>query len=149
MTKECNQLTQIIAKIIDLRRDLAVISPSKVATEAMQKLGADWMQGGDYPLVYLGCHLQLRQIARGLLRQQFEPEEDEEKITHPLFPELQWRYPIAHPKGEEPQYRLLELLSPNDWEFNVNRLRSDARSRLNHADKLVAWGHAHFTEAVS
>jgi len=147
MAKEAGRLIEIVGRIIDTRRGQPSISPSSVATEAMLVLEAAWMQNPtEYPLVYIGCHLELRQIARTILRERFEPEEDADKITHPLFPELQWRYPIARPKTEEPQYVLLELLRREDWRFNVNRLRADAESRLKHADKLEGWGVSHFAE---
>jgi hypothetical protein len=147
MAKEAGGLIEIVARIIDMRRDQPSISPSSVATEAMLVLEAAWMQNpSEYPLVYIGCHLELRQLARKILRERFEPEEDADKVTHPLFPELQWRYPIDPPKTEEPQYVLLELLRKQDWRFNVNRLRGDAKRRLRHADKLEAWGMRHFAE---
>jgi hypothetical protein len=148
-TKETSGLVEICSQIIETRFNEPRISRSSVATEAMVKLRAKWMLNSKrgYPLVYLGCHLELRQIARQILRERFEPEEDINKPVHPLFPELQWRYPIVHQREEEPQYVLLELLEPNDWRFNVKRLRLDAASRLRHADALEAWGFAHFAGA--
>jgi hypothetical protein len=140
---ETSPLVMIIAKIIETRRSETRISPAWVATEAMIVLKAEWMREPDdegYPLVYLAAHLELRQIAREKLREKFEPAWDEDKDTHPLFPELQWRYPVSRPKGVEPKYVLLEHLTGADVSFNVNRLRVDARSRLAHADALEAWG---------
>jgi hypothetical protein len=148
-SKEASGLIDIVARIIDTRRDEDRISPSSVATEAMIALRASWMNKPNkgYPLVYVGCHLQCRQIARQLLRQQFEPEQDADKMEHPLFPGLQWRYPIARSKDEEPQYVLLELMTKKDWIFNLNRLEADAASRLHHADILRAWGASQFAKA--
>lgn len=141
-SREASGLIEIVAKIVDARRDESRISPSWVATEAMRELRAQWMQKPNrgYPLVYIGCHLELRQIARGILRQQFEPENEDEHTEHPLFPGLQWRYPVrrADPK-DEPQYELLELLSDDDALYNIDRLRSEAEKKLKHADRLEAW----------
>jgi hypothetical protein len=86
--KEASGLIEIISRIIEGRRGEARISPSWVATEGMQELRAGWMRepNNGYPLVYIGCHLQLRQIARGVLRERFEPELDEgETVQHPFF----------------------------------------------------------------
>jgi hypothetical protein len=135
--------TETIARIIDQRRDEVSISPSWVATEALAAMGAGWMLGGDdgLPTVYRLAHLQCRQMARQLLRQAFEPSEDADKATHPLFPDLQWRYPEKRSAArEEPVYIKLELMSREDWQFNMQRLRADAASRLKHADALEAWG---------
>lgn len=147
--KEASSLNEIVSLLIQKQKDEPRISPSSIATEAMSKLRARWMnKPQEYPLVYLGCHLQLRQIARGLLREWFEPNEDANKATHPLFPELQARYPMARMEDQEPTYILLEQLAPTDWRFNVRRLRADAESRLRHASALEAWGFEKFKFAT-
>src|SRR5215467_432595 len=104
MAPETQALTNIVARIIDTRRAELRISPSWVATEAMIEIDPD---RSSVELVYQGCHLQLRQIARSLLRLHFENANDpadDESAQHELFPELQWRYPAAHSAGGEPQY---------------------------------------------
>jgi hypothetical protein len=91
-------------------------------------------------LVYAGCNLQLRQIARGQLRRRFEPEDDGGD-EHDLFPGLQQRYPTARSaRAEDPEYVLLEHLTPTDIGYNVARLRSEARAKMAHADALEAYG---------
>ena len=140
---------RIIAHIIDERRDEPSISPTWVATEAMAALKAAWMlrskKNPNAPEWYRIAHLTCRQMAREKLRNFFEPERDEDKSTHPLFPELQWRYPkAARSREEEPEYLTLETLERQDWQYNMDRLRSDAQSRLRHADALEDWGRAHF-----
>lgn len=95
------------------------------------------------PLVYLGCHLELRQIARGLLRQHFEepPSPAGELTQHELFPDLQRRYPSARSKeASEPEYVLLDEMTDSDIWFNVERLRKEGASKLRHADALEAFG---------
>lgn len=148
---DVEQASRIIAKIVDDRRDEASISPSWIATEAMAKLGVKSMlrgKGGQ-PIVYQLAHLQCRQIARQVLRKFYEPDNDAEKAQHDLFPNLQGRYPSAPKPGrEEPEYIRLEHLSANDWQFNVDRLRADAQSRLQHADALEDWGREHFRKAA-
>jgi hypothetical protein len=142
MAPEAQALADIISKIIHTRRDQQRISPSWVATEAMLEIDPSRVS---LPLVYLGCHLELRQIARGALRLHFEdpadPSEDEE-AQHEMFPDLQWRYPAARQRGAdaEPEYVRLEEMTKADIAFNVKRLRREGRAKLAHADALEAFG---------
>jgi hypothetical protein len=134
---EAAQLTAIIARIIDMRRAQMRVNPSWIATEAMKELDPAHVSPH---LVYLGCHLELRQIARGILGQKFEPEVDADKATDDLFPDLQWRYPQARSKkGEEPTYILRDHMSKADKDFNVARLRAEGQAKLDHADALESW----------
>lgn len=139
MTVE-SSLMEIAARIIDLRRGQITISPAWVATEAMyvidpERLGPD--------LEYFGCHLQLRQIARQLLRQRFEPDDQRLSAQHELWPDLQPRYPKANSaKTEEPEYVLLEHMTSEDIDYNVARLRNEANAKLRHADALEAFGRS-------
>jgi hypothetical protein len=135
---EYAQLSEIIARIIDSRRDEARISPSWTATEAMKELDPERRSP---PLVYLGCHLQLRQIARHHLRQEFQPEgEIQPTAQDDLFPHLQWRYPTARSRSDdEPEYVLRERMSDDDVVFNIKRLRREGASKLKQADALEEW----------
>ena len=140
MVTEAKELTAIILKLIDERRTERRISPSWVATEAMVIIDPDRVSP---QLVRLGCHLELRQIARSVLRTRFaEADEDEEASKqHEMFPELQWRYPTSRSSHlEEPEYVRLEDMTDDDVSYNVARLRSEAMRKLAHADALEAWG---------
>jgi hypothetical protein len=140
MTSETQALTTIVAKIIETRRDEVRINPSWIATEALLEIDPEKVS---LPLVYLGCHLELRQIARGLLRQHFEepPSPADELIQHELFPDLQRRYPSARSKASsEPEYVLLDEMTDSDIWFNVGRLRKEGVAKLRHADALEAFG---------
>lgn len=138
MTAE-STLAEAAQRVIDRRRDRQSISPSWVATEAMNDLDPERVS---VEIVYFGCHLQLRQIAREILRKRFKPDEAPERSAqHDLFPDLQWRYPTARTaKNEEPEYVLLESLTKEDINYNVARLRSEAVAKLRHADALEAFG---------
>jgi hypothetical protein len=136
MTEE-RKLAEIIARVIDLRDSSISISPSWVATEAMQVLDPERTAP---MLVYAGCNLQLRQIARSQLRGRFQSDEDNGD-KHDLFPLLQRRYPTSRSvRTDEPEYVLLEYLSDVDIGFNVARLRAEAMAKLAHADALQAYG---------
>ncbi|UGY21494.1 hypothetical protein HU675_0045390 [Bradyrhizobium septentrionale] len=145
MAPEAQVLINIIVRIIDQRRSETSISPSWVATEAMLELDPKKVAP---MLVQLGCHLELRQIARSVLRDLFEDggkasdDDDEGSRQHALFPDLQWRYPKVRTAGknEEPVYVRLEELSAADIAFNVSRLRSEALAKLAHADALERYG---------
>jgi hypothetical protein len=139
MTHEESQLTRIVAHIIDLRRGQPRINPMLIATAAMREIDP---LNRSPDLARLGCHLQLRQIARGLCRKLFEP--DRPAVREPeLFDGLQWRYPTMRSKGDtEPEYILRDLMSDDDIAYNVERLRSEAQAKLHHADALEAWGSA-------
>ena len=140
MTSEERQLTEIILKIIDTRRDQLYMNPSWVATEGLNEIDPERIAP---VLVRLGCHLHLRQIARANLRKQFDAS-DEDMDAEPEFAEfkqLQRRYPTARSKkSEEPVYVLRDHMTDDDVAYNVARLRSEARAKLAHADALEAWG---------
>lgn len=136
---EAKKLFDTVARIINVRASETRISPSWIATEAITDLDPERVS---VPLVYLGCHLQLRQIARQLLRKSFESEETE-SFQHNLFPNLQARYPTARSvDADEPEYVVLEMLSDEDIDYNIDRLRSEAMSKLKHADALAAFKRA-------
>ena len=140
MTHEESQLTEIVSRIIDIRRSQVKINPSWIATEALREIDPS---SRSLALVRLGCHLQLRQIARGLCRKLFENDEDGEQPTFTEFEGLQWRYPTARSRGNpEPEYILRDQMSDADIGFNAARLRSEARAKEAHADALEAWGRS-------
>jgi hypothetical protein len=133
-----DQLRELVARIIEMRRGQPRISPSWVATEAMHDLDRGRTVEHDHPMIWQGCHLQLRQIARQLLAQRFERGEEEEDL---LFTDLQWRYPTARSAtAEEPEYILRDLMSDEDITYNVQRMRAEAIAKMQHADALEAWG---------
>ena len=139
MTREESRLVEIVARIIDVRRSQVRINPSWIATEALRELDPSRRS---VELVCLGCHLQLRQIARAQCRKLFEDDEEDADIgQRELFTGLQWRYPAAHSKDKnEPEYVLREHMTDVDIGYNVARLRAEAEAKQKHADALEAWG---------
>jgi hypothetical protein len=152
MSAESRSLTAIVAKIIESKRDEPRINPDAVASAALLELDPKKIS---VPAVLAGCHLALRQIARGQLRKRFleEPDDDEdasesEQSEHDgeaaepeqpdLFPAgLQRRYPSSKQTGE---YVLLPEMSSADIGFNVGRLRKEGASKAKHADALERFG---------
>lgn len=146
MVKEAQKWIEIISKIISDRQDQDKISPAWIATEAMKSQHATRLQH-EKPLIYIGCHLYLRQLARGICASTFEDQEG--LAQHDLFPALQRRYPVARAAGsEEPQYVKLELMTEADVEYNVSRLRMEANAKQKHADALEAWARDNFKRKV-
>src|SRR5258708_22781655 len=149
MSAESRSLSAVVGKIIEAQRDQARINPDSIATAALLELDQKKIS---VPAVLAGCHLALRQIARGQLRKRFleEPDDDEdasesEQSEHDcdapepeqadLFPQLQRRYPSSR-AGE---YILREQMSAADLNFNVGRLRKEGATKSKHADALEAW----------
>jgi hypothetical protein len=138
MTDE-KRLAELIARVIDSRSAQSRISPGWIATEVMKDLDPERTAP---ELVYVGCHLQLRQIARSQLRGRYDGETGASE-QHELWPDLQARYPVMK-SGEEPEYVRLEDLTPADVGYNVARLRAEGRAKLRHADALEAWGRSRY-----
>ncbi len=130
--KDVGDLLEIITKVYEKHDTEIRISPAWLATAAMQHLDPERNAPA---LVHKGCHLQLRQLARGICRQRFDRESD----THDMFPDLQRRYPAAHKPDYEPEYVLLEHLVEKDVTYNYHRLYAEAETKTRHADALLAW----------
>lgn len=139
MTAE-EQLHAAVQKVIDGYHLVGEVSPSWIATQVMAEIK---FPQSLHMLGYVGCHLEIRQIARGKLRRAHDPyakvkasiEGDDD-----LFPEtLQERYPRQPRPSEEPIYALRDLLTPIDVQFNVARMRRGGQALLKHADALEAW----------
>ena len=76
MTREESQLTEIVARIIDIRRAQVRVNPAWIATEALKEIDP---ANRSVPLVSLGCHLQLRQIARAQCRKRYAPSDADDE----------------------------------------------------------------------
>lgn len=133
MTNE-RELHEVLARIYERRSDEIRVSAAWLATEAMIELDPERISPSR---VYGAAHLELRQLARSILRHAADPAEEGAE-QHELFPGLQRRYPSAE-SGEEPVYVKLEHLTEDDVRFNVARLRAEATTKLAHADALEAW----------
>ena len=136
--KEGAELYQIIADIYDQQKDNPSVNPISLANAAMDEIHFPRRL---HELGWIGCHLQLRQIARSFCRQQFDPTGF--RVQDDLFPEtLHERYPTRTKANEEPEYVLLDQLSDDDVLYNVERMRRAAFALQRHADALEAW-HLH------
>jgi hypothetical protein len=134
MTLETS-LNDVVAQVIDRHRYRPKISPTWIATEAMTQIDPERRS---VEMVYSGCHLHLRQVARQMLAH-IDPMKRKLDETGELFEDdLQWRYPSARQSGDEPEYVLLDSLTDDDYELNIARLRKEGSTKLRHADRLEA-----------
>jgi hypothetical protein len=140
MEMEMEQLIAILKEIIHNERDTSVINPVWAADEAYKKIDPE----NKAPfLVRIAAIIQLRQLARPLLRKQFDPTKSEIEQPPSLFPELQWRYPKV---GTKEGYVLLMDMTKADIRYNVARMRKTCRSISSHADRLEAFGEMYIHE---
>jgi hypothetical protein len=139
MTAE-EQLNAAVQKVIDDYHLVGEVSPSWIATQAMVEIN---FPQSLHALGYVGCHLEIRQIARQKLRRSHDPYAKVKASIEgedDLFPEtLQERYPRRPRPAEEPIYALRDLLSRSDVQYNVERMRRGGNALLKHADALEAW----------
>ena len=134
-------LITLLKAIIHKERDRSVISPTWVAEEAFNRID---LENKSPSLVRLAAILQLRQLARPLLRKQFDPTKPIHEQPPSLFPELQWRYPKVE---ENEGYVLLTEMTKADIKYNVDRMRKTSRGISKHADRLEAFGEMYIDEA--
>lgn len=87
-------------------------------------------------LVSYACNRELRQIARQLLRREFDPSTKESTDQVEMFDKLQDRYP-AHRNGELLYVPRMQL-TYEERMFNVERMQREIESKQKHADALMA-----------
>jgi len=116
------------------------IGPAAVASEAMKTLDK---KAAAPVVVAWGCNLQCRHAARDILRHKFDPTDEEDTDDtveqHPLFPDLQTRYPTKRGGGRDSEYILLEHLTDAEIDYNATRMERSANKLLHHRDSLIAY----------
>ena len=131
-------LIDVINNVIFNSSNQDQVMPAWVANAAYMELDPDKVA----PIrVKIAALQALKQIARQQLRGKFEPNDDREAMQHALFPTIQARYPLMRQTSDgEPVYVKPELLPAADWSWNLHRLRTEATTKLKHADALEQWG---------
>lgn len=135
MAKIKSKYYEIVARVIEERREQIAVSPAWIATEVMAEIEPDLDQ---IRPAYEMSHAHLRHVARELCRGKFE-ENDSNEDQHDLFPDLQTRYPVKCARDEEPTYVVLEQLTLEDGNHNVERLFKESRKKMKHARALRAF----------
>jgi DNA repair photolyase len=117
--------------IADQWDDIQPISPGSVATEMM-----DRFRESD-PTVAYHCFLDFKAIARSFLRRLFKDKEEQLEQEHLFGDLLQARYPAK--REEEEVYARLDDLTDKEVIQNIERLKSEARSKNDHAVALLGY----------
>lgn len=142
-TKDAQQLHDLVAAAIARRGGAPRHKPMLIADEVMRRLDGEERS---HPLVWIGCHLEIRQIARGMLAKHYDPvEADDDEDDDPTLPFINFQryYPEAPKDGvvepDGPAYILRDLMTTEDVVWNANRLWAEARTKAAHGDALMAW----------
>jgi hypothetical protein len=136
--REGEPLWEVISALYERYAGMPSVNPAWLATQGMVRIE---FAAELHRLGYIGCHLQMRQIARQFCNRKFDPLQRIARAADDLFPDtLQVRYPVRPRQGEEPRYVLLDCLEPDDRAYNVERMRRAAGALLAHADALEADG---------
>jgi hypothetical protein len=150
--RDASGLRRTVREYIKAHRNDITVDPYAIASAVLDQLSEYESQ--------IAAHLQLRQIARALLRHEFEFEgetnEQSEaqpasafskpklKLSHedarqPDIPNLlQDRYPRADGGG----YIQREKMSDLDWRYNLAGLAKDIAGKQAHYEALLQWGEA-------
>lgn len=128
-----NQLTEILRECITQFDSDIAISPAILASQAMKMMD----DGGVSPvLVAYSSNMNLRQIARKLLRREFDPVYEDDSGQSEMFTGLQERYPCL--RADDFVYVQRMRMTLEEREFMVSRLRKEALAKTQHADSLQA-----------
>lgn len=152
-------LGKLVLPIIDEMADEGIISPGMIARRAMDQLDPDHVVQTNYPQIYYAAAFMLRQASRAILRKKYphgigtEREGSAKERSQPLLIEdmdcLQRRYPQAHRSYEVDDeddeeagrgYILRELMTEEDWLWNLGQFDKAIVSRQKHREQLKRWG---------
>lgn len=153
-------LRKLVLPIIDEMADEGIISPAMVARRAMDNLDPDHVVQTRYPKIYWLADFTLRQDSRAVLRGKYphgtgiEREGSAKEKSHPLLIKdldcLQRRYPQAHRSHDVDDedddeeagraYVLRELMTEEDWLWNLGQFDKAIVSRQKHRQQLKQWG---------
>lgn len=115
------------------------VSPRLLANAVIASL--DPPEGKDWGTYIWGVSVALMQLARAICRRRFE-EEGSEAESRPLYDfKLQPRYPEHHTPEADPadiRYLPLDLMTLQDWDYNIARMEREIATKTLHRDALIA-----------
>lgn len=128
-----NQLNEILRECISNFESDAPLSPAVLAMMAMKRLD----EGGVAPvLVAYSSNLNLRQMARNILRREFDPIEKAESGQVEMFDKLQDRYPCE--RNGELVYVVRMQMRLEERRRVENRMRLAGVALIEHSDSMRA-----------
>lgn len=137
------QIMEELEKHYEALGGAVLIAPSALAVKVYEHFRG--RKSVDPHIQYTSLE-HMKSMARTFLRKRNDPTEakdgEVEQSAFEFSKELQPRYPIPHKRGEEPQYKLREHLTPEERAWNVERLRRAAKTFGEHADALEAEGRS-------
>lgn len=127
-----NKLHDSLAECLTQVDGEVEISPELLAHCAIKKLDP---KGNAPQLVEWAANLELRQMARALLRKTYDSLAPKPDIgQEDMFEGLQEKYPCKR-RGEIVYVDRMRL-SLDEREFNISRLKKEGQSKLEHASAL-------------
>lgn len=129
------EINDVIGRIIIENDHVDTLSPTYIALQTLEHYGVP----SEVHIKHLSFE-QAKQMARMKLRKKFGAD-GEENPAHQddMFSGLlQERYPIPVPKGADPQYKWLRLLTESELDWNITHLFKSADARIQHAHALQA-----------
>ena len=132
MSNQGDKLNEILRECLEQTKSDLGVSAAYLAHCAMKKIDEE---SSSPMLVSWAANMELRQMARGLLRREYEPSGPVEAAQVEMFEKLQQRYPV---KGED-CYMPLHALTEEQLIENEDRIRQTGEAFLKHADALRAY----------
>lgn len=133
MGDSTNRLMDVLRECLDVVDSEIEVQPALLASCAIKIIDPDGLSPA---LMQWAANLELRQLARGLLRINYDPIADENPQAE-MFEGLQKRYPTK--RNEEPTYVLLEELTDDEIEENLVRMAREISAKQKHYDALQAY----------
>lgn len=119
----------------------SAISPTTVALSLQARYATNRLE----PVIAYTSLEHLKQMARSALRRRFDAADAPATEQTELFSgQLQERYPVPTPNGEDPVYKRLEDLSETELTWNEARLGKTADALMEHRRTLAAYRQEHF-----
>jgi len=130
-----SEITEVISRVICENGHVDTLSPTHVALMVVEHFG----KPESAHISHLSLE-QAKQMARTHLRRKFEADGDQNEAHQgDMFSGLlQERYPIPVPRGSEPQYKYLRLMTRDELDWNIAQLMKSADARVQHARALQA-----------
>lgn len=145
-----SNITDAFARIHAEKADCVCLTPHALAVAVFDKFGG----GETSPHIQYASLEHFKAMARRFLARQHDPESIESSARAGEHGELfsgalQVRYPLPRQRDEEPQYKLLEHLTAEEWRWNLSMLRKTSDGFAQHADAFEAWGQNRFGDKAA
>lgn len=133
MGESTERLMDVLRECLDVVNSEIEVQPALLASCAIKIIDP---QGLSPTLMGWAANLELRQLARGLLRNKYDPIAEDNPQTE-MFEGLQERYPTK--RNGEPTYVLLDELEDDEIEENLARMAREITAKQKHYDALEAY----------